>query len=237
MDALLEFRERLDDDWLPAFCDPRPPEIVVNGFVEKSIDKLSAFDARWFMTAVDAQLVSHVDGFFATPQNHAKELIFWTGTKQDGRRRITLWIEPIITIGAVARLVHEFGWPADRVGTQSKTWAFDLVCYGTDLRKEPILGEVKKSEAELSALVRFMRRYGGTEPLATEPKNARELNAYRKVKAVRGSWPRYVWALGPKDCGSVFAIRREGSSLRFAMDPIDRNALTYRGDTYSGPPR
>jgi hypothetical protein len=41
--------------------------------------KLSAFDARWFMEAVDRGLVNENDGFFLAPRSKAKEQLFWTG--------------------------------------------------------------------------------------------------------------------------------------------------------------
>jgi hypothetical protein len=40
-----------------------------------------------------------------------------------------VWIEPVVTIAAMARLHFEFGWPISCLGMQSKTWAFDLMGY------------------------------------------------------------------------------------------------------------
>jgi hypothetical protein len=41
---------------------------------------------------------------------------------------MTLWVEPIITIGALSRLHFEFGWPAAMLGMQTDDYAFDFVC-------------------------------------------------------------------------------------------------------------
>ena len=87
-------------------------------------------------------------GFFLAPLSKAREQIFWTGSKNVDPRPLTLWIEPIITIGALAKLHVLYGWPAEKLGTQSKTWAFDLVGYGANKNDELLACEVKKSKAK-----------------------------------------------------------------------------------------
>lgn len=215
-------------EWLPSFCNAPHRNYSVAGFRQESICKLSEFDAYWFLVAVDSKLVFESDGFFVSPQSKAKEQIFWDWGKGKNPRPLNLWLEPIITIGAVARLAKEFGWPIEQLGMQSKTWAFDLVCY--DKRgEEYVVCEVKKTSKEIASLLAVMSSYCVQQPLAQAPANGKERNAYRKVQGVRRSWPRVFWALGPGDAGSAFTVRRDNDPDRFWLNDVGKSALMYQG--------
>lgn len=226
-DPISTFTTRLYTDWLPSFCSAPHRNYSTAGFKDNSIKKLSEFDARWFLNAVDSGLVTELDGFFTAPKSKAKEQIFWTGRKVKIPRPITLWIEPIITIGALARLNKKFGWPCENLGTQSQKWAFDLVCYGNTSDDEHIVCEVKKHPKEIIVLLEFMNFHCARDPMDYEPTNAKERNAYRKVQGVRRSWPSVFWALGPRGEGQVFRISRDGVSQRFSLEHDQQSALNY----------
>lgn len=179
------------------------------------------------MLAVDSGLVSESNGFFVAPRSAAKEQMFWEGIKTVRPRPITLWIEPIITIGALARLNKEYGWPVENLGTQSKTWAFDLICYEAVSDKELVACEVKKDMKELEKLLNFMSAHCSSGPDDVEPENAVERNAYRKVQGIRRSWPHLFWALGPGGKGQVYRIHREGHSQQFSLFPTNEESLRY----------
>jgi hypothetical protein len=199
----------------------------IEGFKSSTIKNLSEYDAKWFMRAIDDGLVVESKGDFLAPRSSAKEMIFWEGSKMKNPRPITLWIEPIITIEALARLNKEFGWPSSNLGTQSKTWEFDLACYSGALQKEHIVCEVKKTPKEIEKLLHFMQHYSAKEVQTIEPENATERNAYRKVQGIRKTWPILFWALGPNNDSHVFEIVRSEGSEMFSLLPLPEEALTY----------
>lgn len=221
------FTGRLEKDWLLSFCGATHRNYSPEGFKTSSIRKLDEFDAHWFMQAIDSDLVAESEGFFVAPRSAAKEQIFWDGAKNATPRPITLWVEPVITIGALARLTEEFGWPVDNLGTQSKTWEFDLVCYETNSDNEVIACEVKKDEKEIVKLLHFINVYCVQNPLDSEPENAAERNAYRKVQGIRKTWPKFFWALGPGGNGQAFLIIRDNGSEIFRLDRVSEEFLKY----------
>ncbi len=227
LDSISIFTQRLYDEWLPSFCEAPHRNYPSTGFKMDSIKKLSEYDAQWFLSAVDAGIVSESNGFFLAPQSKAKEQIFWQGEKAKSPRPISLWVEPIITMGALARLNQEFGWPKDTLGAQSKTWAFDLVCYDSVSNKEQLVCEVKKDRKEIEVLLNFMNEHCVKDPTCDEPENSKERNAYRKVEGVRNSWPSIFWALGPRGVGHVFHIQRESNTQRFSLVVTNEDALKY----------
>ena len=228
-DTMSAFASRLHHEWLPSFCEAPHRNYSSVGFKTDSIKKLSEFDAHWFMRAVDTGLVVESEGFFVAPRSKAREQIFWEGSKTKTPRSITLWIEPVVTIGALARLNEQFGWPVGSLGAQSIDWAFDLVCYGGDSREERIVCEVKKHRNEIEQLLRFMGFHCAIDSVGMEPEEAKERNAYRKVQGIRRSWPSILWALGPGGNGHVFHVQRDGESQRFHLIPADEGALQYEG--------
>ncbi|MEJ6714123.1 MAG: hypothetical protein QNL16_09255 [Rhodobacterales bacterium] len=226
------FIERMHSLWLPSFCDARAGNFLVEGIVEKSIDRLTGFDAYWFMRAVDNEIVVEEAGFFTAPRTTAKEQIFWSGNKTATVRDIYVWAEPIITIGAVAWLHEEFGWPIEQLGTQSKyPWPFDLICYEPTTENYRIACEVKKANHEVTRLIKLMKEYSASEPLETEPLNSTEQNAYRKIVGIRATWPEIFWALGPDGIGEAFAVCRKTDGQQFDFFPWIRPALVSRNSS------
>lgn len=148
-DQKSSFVDRLYDKWLPSFCEAPHRKLSIDGFKYSSTENLDSFDAEWFLRAVDIGLVTESGGFFVAPQSKAKEQIFWTGRKAINPQPLTLWIEPIITVGAIARHYEQYGWPMNNLVMQSETWAFDLVCYDNLLNHELLVCEVKKSNKEI----------------------------------------------------------------------------------------
>ena len=221
------FSDRLNREWLPSYCNASHRCYSIKGFKASTIKNLSEYDAKWFMRALDDGLVTESDGYFLAPRSAAKEMIFWEGSKQESPRPIILWIEPIITIGALARLSKEIGWPATNLGAQSKTWEFDLACYRGASEDEYIVCEVKKAPREIEKLLNFMEFYSAKEAQTIEPENATERNAYRKIQGIRKTWPVLFWALGPNNDTHVFKIVRDGSSEIFSLLPVSEEALKY----------
>jgi hypothetical protein len=99
-----EFRARLHEEWLPSFCGAPHRNHALDGFDASNLRSLTEFDAHWFLRSLSLGIVTEDGGFFTAPQSKAREQLFWTGSKSTSPRRLTLWIEPIVTIGALARL-------------------------------------------------------------------------------------------------------------------------------------
>lgn len=223
MSALEQFKTRLPKEWLVPFCKTRG--YSTEGLDGRGLDKLSAVDATDFMEAIDCGLVDHRDGTFLASQSKAREQIFWECEKSSVPRKLTLWLEPIITIAGLMRLKRDFLWEGNRLGLQSKTWAFDLVGYTANNSSiEHLVCEVKKTEREVDTLLELMHKNLSTPAEKEHEFKSVERNAFKKVLALRSSASKTFWALGPNDYGYVFNIVGSPDEL-IALHPADKSAL------------
>lgn len=188
------------------------------------MDKLSEADARDFMDAVDHGLVVHEQGAFRAPCSRAKEYLFWEGASSVSPRRLTLWLEPVITIAGLWRMQRTFGWPAERLGAQSATYAFDFVGYQADQRTELVVCEVKPTRKAVDAMVSLMKTHRGITREALNDFKPAERNALKKVIALRESNCHIFWALGPDNYGQVFAVTRDANG-EVILTPTIESAL------------
>ena len=196
--------------------------------MRKNLDALSDVDAGWFLRAVREGHVVEEGEFFSSGLAGAKEKILWSDAGVGGARRAHLWLEPVITIGALARLAEEYRWPRDRVGLQSKApWPFDLMGYGADRETEVLACEVKKAPREIDVLVRDMTRFAAIPPLPQDPDSSTPRNAYRKVVGIRRTWPDLFWALGPAGYGKLFEIARAEREQVFSLIPASPDRLRF----------
>lgn len=223
------FLTRLNSEWLPEFCLARSEDITEAGFRPRNLEKLTEFDAKWFLNAIDCGYVRHAHGFFENPLSAAREQIFWEGPRSNTPRHLDLWLEPIITIGAIARMVQERGWPASRLGLQSRPpWPFDFSAYHADLKTELVVCEVKKSSSEVVRLIEHMKNFCSQITMEVEPVKSVEKNAYKKVIGIRASWPEVLWALGPNGGGCVFKIAQTGAREEFLLKEISISGLDFQ---------
>ena len=200
-----KFKELLFDVLLPDFCAQPHRNCHPLGFRPASI-QISEEDAHYFLMAWESGLVRHQSpGRYVGPIPSHAEGFFWDGLRSVEPRPFTLWLEPVITFGSLARLHHDHGWPADRIGTQSFDGAFDTVAYKVGHRDEHVAGEVKKARREVDDLVSFMSTFGA-DPSAPEPDKSQKKgrNAFRKMAALRKRKAPVFWALGPEGYSRVF---------------------------------
>lgn len=142
--AVDEFSRRVAEHWLPEYALDAKRGYGVEGF--RTNHRVDEFDAKWFMLGLDSGLVvSDGGGRLRAPRSQATETIFWECGPKDVRPRpINLWLEPVVTIGALARLHLLHGWPTPHLGLQSRDGAFDLVAYAHGAGDAvAIAGEVK----------------------------------------------------------------------------------------------
>ncbi len=215
--TLEPFKDRVLGDLLPKYCDDPSRGCGSSGF-KPDWSKITLLDARDFLRALDANLVEHVGrGEYRAPRSSAKEVFFSPGWKKFTPRPFFLWIEPIITVAALARLHFEYGWPSEFLGTQSLDWAFDLVAYNRpDLKNEHVACEVKKSTSELDRLVKLMLQFAANNVQCEASMSDLEKNAFRKLTALRKRKVPVFWALGPGGTNYVFQmLYGEGDLVTF----------------------
>jgi hypothetical protein len=225
VDIQQEFWRRLKEDWLPAYCNDPKRRYETEGFSAGS-KTVSEPDARDFLQATDHNVVS-VDGGgrFRMPQSKTHEVIFWEHSTVITPRPITLWLEPIITIAAVARLHFDYGWPVECLGMQSKDSAFDLMAFKPpDFENEHIAGEVKDCAKQLDRLLARMNQCCAEGDSECSAPKAR-MNAHRKVAGLKRCRAPIFWAVGPGGDSRVFQVsyRNDGSiALRQTAQKILR---------------
>lgn len=224
MNEITKFNHRLTQEWLVPFCLAKG--LTHEGFDGQAAERLSENDARDFMESLDYGLVTnHQSGRFVAPQSKATESIFWECSKKSVPRKITLWLEPIITMGALRRLQRDFGWTREFLGLQSKTWAFDLVAYSPkDQNLEYLVCEVKKSVKEIDSLLIFMMKHLDSPSSIENTLKGSERNAFRKIMALRDSSCEVFWALGPNSYGFIYKVLR-GNNNSVELLPADESAL------------
>lgn len=205
-DSLQRFEKLLYNHLIPEFCEDASRLVSSDSFRKES-QRIGQLDAEYFLKAWNNHLVKHRGrGLYRTSRSCASEQFFWTGKKvSEGERAFTLWLEPVITVGGLARLHFDWGWPEELIGTQSSDWAFDLVAYLPGCDSEIIAGEVKKTRKEIDELIELMNGFckssGDMEGLS-----AKERNALRKVAGLRRSSARVFWALGPDGYSRSFIV-------------------------------
>jgi hypothetical protein len=221
MQTLDRFRRRIEDDWLVTYCSAPDRQYDPAGFQPASI-KVDPIDAEDCMQALDSGVVFSVGpGKFRAAKSSAIEVLFWEGRKSVSPRKITLWLEPVITFGALWRLYHEYNWPKGHLGTQSPGWGFDVVAFQSEFDDGPyLLGEVKKTSAELEALrCDLLALSAGADPATIR------MNSVRKWDELKNGYARVLWLVGPERLHHVFTVVRVGGTVR--IEVADTSELRY----------
>lgn len=209
MSSSLEiFTRRLYDEWLPNFCDDEKRRYSPAGFKLESI-KVTEFDASNFMRALDCGLVKDSGGGrYLCARSSAFEQIFWNGRKSIEPRPLTLWVEPVITIGTIARLGLDYGWPANLLCMQSKDWAFDFAVFRAESSEnEFVAGEVKKTSKELDNLISDVIEFGHKGITECSSDHSNRINSFKKWLALLRCEAPFFWAVGPNDYTQLFAVQ------------------------------
>ena len=216
-----EFATKLRDEWLPAYCEDSRRRYSTQGFKSGSIVVGDA-DARDCLRAIDHKLVTDTGGGrYRAPRSLAIDVLFWEGRRSVVPRPITLWLEPVITFAALARLHFRYGWPKEALGMQSKSWAFDITAFRMPSDESPtLLGEVKKSSRELERLrLELEALSDGSTP------NSVSKNSFQKWRAILDQRPSLVWLVGPNELEHVFGVENSEGDARLLR--VDASALRY----------
>ncbi len=231
-DVLRRFMNLLEQTLIPDFCSSSARNVKPSEF-RANLTRLSEIDMADFLRGWEAQLLPHIgDGLYRAPQSGASEQFFSLGRKANAPRTFTLWIEPIITLGVLARMHLDFGWPKALIGNHTKgDWAFDVFGYRSESDPRLLIAcEVKKSREEMDSLIGYMQSFGRQPSLSSVDLKSAGKNAFRKVKALRGHTPGIFWAVGPNRYEKVFSVQySEGDVIDF--EPISRQSLMRKRDT------
>lgn len=234
-EALATFTRLLSTEWLSAYCTDPDRQYSPTGYKAES-NTVTPSDAKGFLRALDGGVVVPGSrGGYRLPHGKTEEVIFWEGFTRIVPRNITLWLEPVITIGTLARLHFDLGWPLACLALQSARWEFDLTAsLPGNLAAEHIAAEVKKTEKELDALVGHMLELGAQSDVDEKSLTRPKLNAYRKVKGLTRRRAPLFWAVGPCLVSHAFAVEYgPESKVLLTHVPLDR--LAYPGT--EEPPR
>lgn len=199
-------------------------------FDSTNISRIPDFDIAWFFRAIEAGYLSELpNGDFIARQDGGVERVYWHLNKSDpqGPGRVTAAVEAIIAIGAVARMVEQFGWEADRIGLQFKWgrhWPFDLTIREAD-GGIGIQCEVKTRAAEVDSLCQYLQNIlNGAPPVAKLPAKTKS-NFEPKAMCLIETPPKVFWALGPDGYEKVFRVARTEETNRPLLIAAENNAL------------
>lgn len=225
MSARSAFDELLQQRLIPEFCSDPKRSLDASGFLHDT-NSVTERDATDFLQAWKAGFAVHKDrGRYYICEARVLDQFFWERGKAVPGRKFSLWIEPIITMGALARLHFDLGWPKNMLVSQPDTWAFDLAASSPD-GKTAIAGEVKRTRKATENMIRHMRTLGESADL-TEPSFGPARNAFRKVSALRNDCAPIFWAIGPDGYEQVFSMNYDEIPLiRFI--PVNKEWLRYR---------
>lgn len=219
-----EFKLRLRYKWLPEFCADEKRQYDPAGFKNSSI-KISEFDAKNFIRALDEGLVNDSGGGrYRCHRSSAFEQIFWNGSKSIQPTPLWLWIEPVITIGTIARLGLDYSWPAEALCNQPAGWAFDFAVFKSESSEnEYIAGEVKKTKRELDELIRDLTEFGRLGLTECDSDHPKRVNSFKKWNRLQECRAPFFWAVGPNDYTHLFSVNYgENHTAVFTEVPLDR---------------
>ncbi len=228
-DVKRRFSILLERTLIPDFCSNIARNMSPSAFRPSNLECLSDIDLADFLRGWEAQLFQHVgNGLYRAPQGGAFEQFFWSGGKENEPRTFSLRIEPIITLGVLARMHLDFCWPKTLIGTQSKPYFdFDVFAYKADNERTlSIACEVKKSRKEADALSRYMQSFGREPDNSAKKLQPEKKNALLKLKALREQKPSIFWVVGPERYDNASAVRyRENGVVEF--EAISTQALHH----------
>lgn len=231
--AFARFNELLETTLIPQYCTHPTMGMKPQGF-KNNIAKLSSADIKLFMQAWDIGFIQYArNGSYSLGKANATEKFFWEGRKGSEIRSFSLWLEPIITAGVLARMHINLGWPINLIGAQSKRdWAFDAVAYkDTNDQNGYVLCEVKKTTREADQLAAYMKEYIAAPPVVEDSLRGARLNAYRKVKALRVRRSAFLWLAGPDKYGLVYEVNYNGSLI--SLESVSFDAMSYSKVVFS----
>lgn len=222
----MQFDAILNEILIPNFCSKANNSFIPSDIKETSV-KVAEIDKVDFARAWNAGLIKYVGAGSYRAIKGGNEGFFSSGPKAVTPRTFSLSVEPIITIGVLARLHFDFEWPAHLIGAQSVDWAFDAITQiSDDSNDEYIACEVKKTRREIDTLLKLMHHYATLTELDIQTLKDTEKNAYKKVIALRKRRAPIFWAVGPDRYEMVFSVEHANNGM-MSFKPLPLESLYF----------
>jgi hypothetical protein len=220
------FMRRVREEWLPAYCNDPKRQYAVEGFHIDDNVVIEA-DAQDFLRAIDngVAIIGDRQGF-GMARGYASETLFWEHERTVQPRRITLWLETLITVATGARLHFDYGWPIECLGMQSKDSAFDLMTFKEpDFQNEYVAVEVKSTSRAVDEMTENLARCcaGDHDPSCF---TGTRRNAHRKWIALTARRPCLFWAVGPSPASKLFQVAALADD-RLHLVPVSFDSLRF----------
>lgn len=194
--------------------------------------QVSEFDMSWFLKAHKLGIVQPKTKIvrpsdrcrYSTLRDEGSVAYFGHKKKDHNPRKLYVSLEPIIIVGAIARLHCDHNWQKTQLALKSEAWAFDAVAFEGQYRgSEYLLCEVKKTTGETDKLCELMHGYLQSGKVDENGLGGKEINALRKVISLRESPAKVLWAVGPDRYEKIFKIDR--SEGKIELKEADKTAL------------
>src|SRR5262249_43491150 len=127
------------------------------------------------------------------------------------------WREYITQVGALARLVLDYGWPSDLVALAPRNWEFDVGCFNRrdSMARMLIAGETKKSKAELDRLLGALLKISYAQLTLGQLGRS---DADKKYSGLVKEQPLYFWAVAP-GVSRAYGVRCDGGRVSLEEIP------------------
>jgi hypothetical protein len=81
---------------------------------KRNIAKIPVSDIEWFFKTLESGVLKELaNGDFLTPRKGASERLYWHENKGGPQVTVGVAVEVVVSLGAIGRLIEEFGWPAE----------------------------------------------------------------------------------------------------------------------------
>jgi hypothetical protein len=175
----------------------------------RNLHKLADVDVRNFFRSIKVGGIRDCeDGYLALARPGCRLRMFDHGLR-GAKQTAKVSVEPILSIGVVARLVETFGWPAQAIGTQMDKGAFDLSIYSGFSSVPAVQCEIKVRATEVDAMAAYFLSVLNS----AKPPEERHKNWNRKLGSIVAQPPKLVWLLAPGQYERVFRVDATNSKL------------------------
>jgi len=174
--------------------------------------KIPETDIHWFFRVLDLGILRELpNGDFHSPRPGAAERLYSHGDSSKCPVPVGISIEPVISLGAMARLIETFGWPSECLGVQAGSWGFDLTCYAPGSEKVILQCEVKTKERDIERMCAYFeaRLNGANEAGQASPTQRKNWDA--KLAELASTGAQLLWALGPGGFERVYRVVTHGA--------------------------
>ena len=185
----------------------------------RNLDKLTEVDIRNFFRALEVGGIREcADGYLALARHGCRLRMFDHGLKGGVKQAAKISVEPILSIGVVARLVETFGWSANAIGTQMDKGAFDLSVFENNASIPAVQCEIKVRASEVNAMAAYFISVMNTGTALED----RRTNWNRKLVSLKAQPPKLLWLLAPGEFERLFRVEAHGTAFTIFEAPIEQ---------------